>query len=93
MPYRKFLIFNALGGIIWGLGFTMLGYLAGASYHTLENYAGKVSQAILLVVVIGVLILLLRRHRAKAASLAADPVPPEHERTSPDSVATPSAES
>jgi membrane protein DedA with SNARE-associated domain len=93
MPYRKFLIFNALGGVTWGLGFTMLGYLAGASYHKLENYAGKVSQAILLVVVIGVVIFLVRRHRAKAALLAADPLPPAHERTSPDSAARPSAES
>jgi membrane protein DedA with SNARE-associated domain len=91
MPYRRFLIFNALGGLTWGLGFTMLGYLAGASYHTLENYAGKVSQAILLVVVIAVLLLLVRRHRAKADPLAADPMA-THERTSPDSAAQPSTE-
>ncbi|MDQ1738719.1 MAG: rane-associated protein [Pseudonocardiales bacterium] len=93
MPYRKFLIFNALGGITWGLAFTVLGYLAGASYHKLESYAGKVSQAVLLVVVIGVAIFLLRRHRAKAALLAADPLPPAHERTSPDSAVQPSPES
>ncbi|HEX8095088.1 DedA family protein [Jatrophihabitans sp.] len=93
MPYRKFLIFNALGGITWGLGFTMLGYLAGASYHKLENYAGKVSQAILIVVVIGVVIVLVRRHRAKAALLAAGQSPPAHERTSPDSAAGRAAES
>jgi membrane-associated protein len=94
LPYRKFLIFNALGGITWGLGFTMLGYLAGASYHTLENYAGKVSQAILLVVVVGVLIFLTRRRRAKAAGLLAPgEAAPEREQTSPDSAARPSAES
>ncbi|HEX8306728.1 MAG TPA: DedA family protein [Jatrophihabitans sp.] len=93
MPYRKFLIFNALGGITWGLGFTLLGYLAGASYHRLELYAGRFSQAILLVVLVAVAILLIRRHRAKAAMLAADALPPAHERTSPDSAARPSAES
>jgi membrane protein DedA with SNARE-associated domain len=93
MPYRKFLLFNALGGATWGLGFTLLGYLAGASYHKLENYAGKVSQAILLVVVIGVVIFTIRRHRAKGALLAAGQPPPAHERTSPDSAARPGPES
>ena len=92
MPYRKFLVFNALGGITWGLGFTMLGYLAGASYQQLENYAGKVSQAILLVVLIGVAIFVIRRNRAKAALLAAGHLPTEHEHTSPDAAARPNAE-
>jgi membrane protein DedA with SNARE-associated domain len=90
MPYRKFLLFNALGGLIWGLGFTVLGYLAGASYHKLENYAGKVSQAILLVVVVGLAIFAARRHRAKASVLAQ--LPPAHETTSKESAAHPHAE-
>jgi membrane-associated protein len=93
MPYRKFLLFNALGGITWGLGFTMLGYLAGASYHTLENYAGKVSQAILVVVLIGIVVFVVRRNRAKAALLAAGQLSTGHESTEPDSTARPSAES
>ena len=29
MPYRRFLFFNALGGIVWGTGCVLLGYLAG----------------------------------------------------------------
>jgi membrane-associated protein len=87
MPYRKFLLFNALGGITWGLGFTVLGYLAGASYHTLESYAGKVSQGILIAVLVGVGILMARRHRAKA-----DPTPVE-EVTVPEPAASPHTES
>jgi membrane-associated protein len=88
MPYRRFLLFNALGGLTWGLGFTVLGYLAGASYHKLESYAGKVSQGILIVVVVGVAILMARRHRAKAAL-----PPPAHETTVPDSATSPRTES
>jgi membrane-associated protein len=65
MPYRKFLTFNALGGLVWGLGFTMLGYLAGASYQRLESYAGKVSQVILAVIVLGVVGWVIRRRRAE----------------------------
>jgi membrane-associated protein len=89
MPYRKFLLFNALGGLSWGLGFTVLGYLAGASYHKLESYAGKVSQAILIVVVLGVAIAMARRHRAKTTTGVA----PSHESTVPDSAGSPPTES
>ncbi len=76
MPYRRFLLFNAAGGITWGLGFTLLGYLAGASYQKLESYAGKVSQGVLVLVVVGVIVIAWHRHRVKA------PEPPaagEHE--------------
>ncbi len=72
MPYRKFLLFNAAGGVTWGLGFTLLGYLAGASYQKLENYAGKVSEAILAVVIVCVLFLVIRRHRAQAVPASGD---------------------
>jgi membrane-associated protein len=87
MPYRRFLLFNALGGATWGLGFTLLGYLAGASYQRLERYAGRVSEVILLIVVVGVAILAFRRHRAKADSSETGPLPPAHETTAPDSAA------
>ena len=30
MPYRKFLAWNAAGGLVWGVAVVMLGYLAGA---------------------------------------------------------------
>ncbi|MEO7262442.1 MAG: DedA family protein [Jatrophihabitantaceae bacterium] len=92
MPYRKFLLFNAIGGVTWGLGFTMLGYLAGASYHQLEDYAGKVSQAILVVIILGVLVVVVRRHRAKANLLAAEQASREHEPWSPDSAVQPHPE-
>jgi membrane protein DedA with SNARE-associated domain len=92
MPYRRFLLFNALGGITWGLGFTMLGYLAGASYQKLESYAGKVSQAILVVVILGVAILMVRRHRSRSSLLESARLTSAHETTSPDSVAQPRPE-
>jgi membrane-associated protein len=40
MPYRTFLAWNAAGGIIWGTGFVVLGYLAGNSYKSLESKFG-----------------------------------------------------
>jgi membrane-associated protein len=63
--YRKFLTFNAAGGLVWGLGFTLLGYLAGASYKRLESYAGRASEIILGVVVLAIVVLVIRHRRAE----------------------------
>jgi membrane-associated protein len=64
MPYRRFLAFNAAGGLVWGLGFTLLGYLAGASYHTVEKVAGRASAAILaLLVLTAIVVVVIRRRR------------------------------
>jgi len=66
MPYRKFLFFNALGGIVWGIGFVSLGYAAGDSYHRVEKVAGRsVAVLVAVVVVLGLLIWRVRRHRAE----------------------------
>jgi membrane-associated protein len=32
MPYRRFLVFNAAGGLVWGTSAVLLGFLAGNSY-------------------------------------------------------------
>ena len=63
MPYRKFLAWNAAGGLVWGLGYTLLGYLAGASYKTLETYAGGFSEVILAAVLLAILVWAIRRRR------------------------------
>lgn len=56
MPYRRFLAWNATGGLVWGIGFVLLGHIAGSSYHTLEAKAGKYVAIGLVVVVIAVII-------------------------------------
>lgn len=38
MPYPRFLLGNALGGVLWGVTFTLVGYLAGANYPTVERW-------------------------------------------------------
>src|SRR5438034_4348617 len=32
MPYRTFAVYNAIGGVAWGVGYCLLGYLAGSAY-------------------------------------------------------------
>lgn len=71
LPYRKFLLWNALGGIVWATGFTMLGYAAGNAWHRVEHAASLVSWILLAVVVVGVAALVLvRKRREKSAESA-----------------------
>jgi membrane-associated protein len=73
MPYRRFLAFNAAGGIVWGAGFTLLGYAAGASYHEVQHYAGRASEAVLAVALVVVAVLVVRhRRRERAEQRGAD---------------------
>ena len=41
MRYGKFLVWNALGGLIWGVGFSLVGYFAGASYEKAAATIGR----------------------------------------------------
>jgi membrane protein DedA with SNARE-associated domain len=69
MPYRRFLAFNAAGGIIWGTGFVLLGYLAGNSYATVEKTIGRgAALAVLAIVLLALLVWRLRRRRAERRS-------------------------
>jgi membrane-associated protein len=72
MPYRRFLAWNAAGGLIWGVGFTMLGYAAGASYRQTENYAGTFSELILAVIALTALVWFIRSRRQQRASRPAE---------------------
>ena len=64
MPYRRFLAWNALGGLVWGTGFVVLGHIAGKSYSTLEAKAGKYVAIGLVVIVIAILVFWrIRRER------------------------------
>lgn len=65
MPYRKFLLWNALGGVIWGTVFVVVGYAAGASYHQVENQVGRGIAVALVAIVIGLLVVWRVRSRRR----------------------------
>jgi membrane-associated protein len=67
MPYGRFLVFNAAGGIVWGVGVTLLGYFAGASYNGLAQLLGQIS-ALLAVVLVGGALIVWWRHRRRSRS-------------------------
>lgn len=64
MRYLKFLAFNAAGGFVWGVGFTLLGFLAGTSYKTIEKTVGRdAAIAVAAVVVLALIAWRIREHR------------------------------
>jgi len=64
MRYRTFLLFNALGGLVWGVGYTALGYSAGAAYGRVAREAGRAAAiAVAAVLLIALLLWHLRRRK------------------------------
>jgi membrane-associated protein len=72
MPYRKFLVWNATGGLVWGTVFVLVGYAAGASYHQVEHQVGRGIAIGLAVIVVGLLVAWRIRVRRRKG----DPVSP-----------------
>jgi len=64
LRYRVFLFYNAMGGIIWGVGYTLLGYAVGLSFERILSEVGLWSLAGVgaIVVVVIVVRLVMKRH-------------------------------
>src|SRR5437879_1712447 len=67
--FPTFLAFNAAGGILWGSGFVLLGYAAGASYRRVERIAGKIGLVLLGLIVIGLILNRLARRSDRLHAL------------------------
>ena len=69
-----FAIYNVLGGLLWGVGYCLLGYLAGSAYAVVARRVGTgLAIAIGVLVVVAAAIFVIRRHRAQANTALADP--------------------
>jgi len=72
MPYRTFVIYNVIGGFIWGVGYCLLGYLAGSAYTVIVHEVGTgLAIAITALVLAALVVWGVRRHR-RAPALAVD---------------------
>ena len=63
MPYRKFVVYDAAGAVLWTIGFVTLGYLAGASWQVAEKWISRSGMVIAVILVVAGLALWLRRRR------------------------------
>jgi membrane protein DedA with SNARE-associated domain len=73
-----FAIYNVLGGLLWGVGYCLLGYLAGSAYAVVERRVGTgLAIAIGAVVVVAAVVWAIRRHRAPAEPAEASTEPAE----------------
>lgn len=67
MRYPTFLVFNATGGILWGSVVVVLGYLAGASYATVERSVGRDAAIVVAaIVVVAFVVWRVRAHRRES---------------------------
>ncbi len=71
MEYRTFVTYNVVGGLVWAVGVTLLGYVLGESIPDVDRYLLPIIMAIVAVSFVPVLRELLRMRRAERA---ADPV-------------------
>lgn len=69
MPYRRFLFFNASGGILWAAIFSFVGYFAGATLSAAETPLA-IALGVLAVVVIVVSVVLVRKKTAQLVEKA-----------------------
>ncbi len=68
--YRTFLLWNILGGLCWGVGYTMLGYVVGVSFEHVLAEIGLWSLAVVGVLVVGAVAVEVRRRRRERRRIA-----------------------
>ena len=81
LRYRVFLFYNAIGGLLWGVGYTLLGYVVGLSFERILSEVGLWSLAgVAGIVVVAVVVRFLVKRRARQ-QLAPEPVEVEQGST------------
>ena len=68
MEYRTFVTFNVVGGLLWAVGVTTLGYLLGETFPWIEEYLLPVIGVIILLSVLPVAYELIKARRTNRES-------------------------
>jgi len=64
MPFRRFLAYNAAGGLVWGTAAVLLGFFAGQAYLAVARTIGhNITLAIILVIAVVVLWRVIKHRR------------------------------
>ena len=53
MPYRRFLVFNVIGGVLWGTVCVLLGFFLANSISRVTQYLGITSGVVAAIIVVG----------------------------------------
>ncbi len=64
MDYRRFVTFNVVGGVVWGAGVTLLGYVLGNSIHDIDRWLLPIIGVIVAVSFVPVFLEVLKARRA-----------------------------
>jgi membrane-associated protein len=90
VPARTFTIWQVLGGVIWSVGVTMLGYGLGSTVTNIDAYLLPVIAVIVVLSLIPIAVELNRQRKAAQAVPHAGPVP--HAQQAPHAESAPQAE-
>jgi membrane protein DedA with SNARE-associated domain len=71
MPYRHFLLYNALGAAVWAVAFVLLGYFLGESWTLAERWLGRVGLGLGTIVVAAAAWWIYRARQVRARGRAA----------------------
>ncbi len=63
MPYRTFLAWNIIGGIVWGAGVTLLGYFLGTAFPQISEYLHWIIIAIIFLSFVPVLVEIYKAYK------------------------------
>jgi membrane protein DedA with SNARE-associated domain len=63
MPFREFFLWNAFGGITWGVTFGLVGYFGGHAAANVLSTVGLIGAIVLAVALVGFLVVMRRRER------------------------------
>jgi len=68
MSFPKFVIYNAIGSVVWAIVFGWLGYYFGRDLPLLESYISRVSLVLLVTLAVGIIALVFWKRRKNPAS-------------------------
>lgn len=69
MPYRRFLLYNAAGAIVWAPAAVLLGYWLGEGWRLAERWLGRVGAIGVAVAIVVVVLAWWRRRRRQASAV------------------------
>jgi membrane protein DedA with SNARE-associated domain len=70
MPYRKFVLYDAVGAVLWTVGFVTLGYVVGASWQAAEQWISRSGLILAGIVLVAVAVVWVRRRRRQRGNEA-----------------------